>query len=76
MSICKFQITSTGLELEPSFESAEAVLTGLPTIAGVSDIDLPNRPDVKPAAQMTTVLVVDDEASIRDLVAVMLSDEG
>lgn len=25
---------------------------------------------------MTTVLVVDDEASIRDLVAVMLSDEG
>ena len=40
-SIREFQITANGLEVAPTFESAEAVLTHLPPTVGVTDGELP-----------------------------------
>lgn len=40
-SIREFQINANGLEVAPTFDSAEAVLTNLPATVGVTDSELP-----------------------------------
>ena len=40
-SIREFQITASGLEVAPTFDSAEAVLMNLPASVGVADSELP-----------------------------------
>ena len=75
-SLREFRITAAGIELAQTFDSAEAILSGFPQL---TTEELPadkaaRRP--RGTVIMATVLVVDDEFGIVDVLETILTDEG